>query len=108
MTLTNQFLFEWMNIKVGVSVRNNVIDDDEQQHNAVPTTESNNTSNAVVSSVTLAGPSGNATENNSTTSRFLLHANFPSLFDSNNRHDGSTSGNGDASNESATPGRFRL
>lgn len=87
-------------------MRNNVIDDDEQQHNVVATTTTGSTSNATVSSVTLAGPSAsnNATENSSSAGRFLLHANFPSLFESNNRHDESVSGNGDASNESATPG----
>lgn len=90
---------------VSVSVSNNVIDDEEQHNTANNTTA--NASSAVVSSVTLAGPSVSNTENNSS-GRFLLHANFPSLFESNNinRHDESVSGNGDASNESATPGMY--
>lgn len=94
-----------MPVGVSVSVSNNVIDDDEQNN---PTNNANGTASAaVVSGVALSGPSvSNNTDNNSP-GRFLLHANFPNLFESNNinRHDESVSGNGDASNESATPGK---
>lgn len=91
-------------VGVSVNVANNIIDDENDQPSA---SNSNVPSTSGISRVTVGGPSSssNANENNSS-GRFLLQANFPSLFESNNmaRHDESVSGNGDASNESATPG----
>lgn len=88
-------------VGVTVNVSNNIIDDDNDQ----PRSSANNgPSGSGISRVTVGGPSGSsANENNS---RFLLHANFPNIFESSNitRHDESVSGNGDASNESVTPG----
>lgn len=90
-------------VGVSVNVTNNIMDDENDQPSA---SNSNVPSTSGISRVTV-GPSSNSNVNDNTSSgRFLLQANFPSLFESNNvaRHDESASGNGDASNESATPG----
>lgn len=102
-------------VGVGVSVSNNVIDDDDDQNTASNNASTSNQVSSVVNRVAAlaaaaaaaaAGPSSSNTtaDGNSTSGRYLLRTSFPSLFEANNRHDESVSGNGDASNESATPG----
>lgn len=86
---------------VGVNV--NVDDND------APDVASNNAMppGSGISRVTVTGGSsgGNANDGANGSSRFLLHADFPNIFEANNisRHDESVSGNGDASNESVAP-----
>lgn len=93
-------------VNVSVNVSNNIMGDD----NDAPDAQSNNAmpSSSGISRVTVSGSSGGANANDSTNgpSRFLLHSDFPNIFEANNisRHDESVSGNGDASNESAAPG----
>lgn len=93
-------------VGVSVNVSNNIMGDD----NDAPDVASNNAmpSGSGISRVTVSGGSsgGNANDGANGPSRFLLHADFPNIFEANNisRHDESVSGNGDASNESAAPG----
>lgn len=93
-------------VGVSVNVSNNIMGDD----NDTPDVTSNNTipSGSGISRVAVSGGSSGANANDGTNgpSRFLLHADFPNIFEANNisRHDESVSGNGDASNESAAPG----
>lgn len=64
-------------------------------------------SNNVLPSGSGGSSSGaNANNGSNGSSRFLLHTEFPNIFEANNmsRHDESVSGNGDGSNESAAPG----
>lgn len=93
-------------VGVSVDVTNNIMGDD----NDAPDVASNNAlpSGSGINRVTVSGGSSGANANDGTNgpSRFLLHADFPNIFEANNisRHDESVSGNGDASNESAAPG----
>lgn len=94
-------------VGVSVNVSNNIMGDD----NDAPDAASNNAmpSGSGISRVTVSGggsSGANANDGTNGPSRFLLHADFPNIFEANNisRHDESVSGNGDTSNESAAPG----
>lgn len=90
-----------------VAVSNNIIDDENE-----PAPASNITNNLPsgggIGRVSVTGTSTSSGNERSSPNRFLLHANFPNIFESSNisRHTENTSGNGDASNESATPGNY--
>lgn len=104
------YIIIFSTVGVGVNVSNNVIDDDDDQNNASNNASTGNQVSSVVNraAAAAAGPSSSNTANdgNSSSGRYLLRTSFPSLFEANNRHDESVSGNGDASNESATPGKL--
>lgn len=81
-------------VGVSVNVGNNITDDDNDQ----PGGSGNNVpSGSGINRVSVTGSNNSNSGENNSSGRFLLHANFPSIFES-------ISGNVDASNESATPG----